>query len=103
MITIKYKDIQHLIPEDCIYDGFDNEIVIYHQGDYVTENPIDLDFGDKLDPDYSCKELPAFILINGNLNAKNICNGETDGSIDNSFSYPFAETFGSEKTLQNPV
>jgi len=73
MITIKYKDIQHLIPEDCIYDGFDNEIVIYHNGDYTTENPIDLDFGDKLDPDYSCKELP------------------------------FTETFGSEKTLQNPV
>src|SRR5690554_7585111 len=79
MKTLKYHEIQHLIPQDSVYSGYENEIVLFHEGDWTTDK-IDLDYADKLIPDYTDKEFPLLILVNGNVSIKNIFNGETDGS-----------------------
>lgn len=79
MKPLKYHEIQHLIPQDSVYSGYENEIVLFYEGDWTTDK-IDLDYADKLIPDYTDKEFPLLILVNGNVNIKNIFNGETDGS-----------------------
>lgn len=84
----KFSEISHLIPEQSIYQTHyqttDNSKIIFIDGDYHFDRPIDLDeadtfFGLKESEDY--RDYPLSILVTGNVTAGNIYNGETDGSV----------------------
>lgn len=83
MKPIPFKEIKHLLPQDSHYNKdeyFLDKEVLLHEGDWVVNEPLDLDQPELLLADGDCPEFPPFILVTGNMTAKNIFNEETDGS-----------------------
>lgn len=72
-----FREIKHLLPADCwaakLNRDFEEEIVMYHQGDLEVTNL-------NLDTPREAGEYIFLILVDGNMQARNIYNEETDGA-----------------------
>lgn len=84
----QFNDIKHLLPEESWWikyrkhENLEGEYAAFYEGNAVTGN-INLDFT-QLDlalTDESLRDKVSIIVVKGNLQAKNIVNGETDGAI----------------------
>ena len=85
--TTSYDEIADELPESSLYkehyDTHWRNRVIVIDGDWILDEPLDLDAVDELSPYYNPDDydsLPLFILVKGNMQATNIYNGEICGS-----------------------
>ena len=82
--TTSYDEIADELPESSLYkEHYDtrwqNRVIVI-DGDWILDEPLDLDAVDELSPYYNPDDydsLPLFILVKGNMQATNIYNGET--------------------------
>ena len=87
------KEIKHLIPTDSDYAGYsqfysyahafyENRYVVIVQGDWHPKSTVNLDDISTLFPDYHYQELdvPAFILVQGNVVVSNLFNQRNEGA-----------------------
>ena len=84
MKTVAFTAIKHLLPQESNYlknENWETYDVLFHEGDWTIETPIDLDKPGELFSSSNFPEYPPFILVTGNMIAGNIFNAETDGSM----------------------
>ena len=87
------KEIKHLIPNDSEYAGYcqfysyahtfyENRYVVVVQGDWHPKSTVNLDNISTHFPDYHYQELdvPAFILVQGNVVVSNLFNQRNEGA-----------------------
>ena len=80
MKTVAFTAIKHLLPQDIFYlkdEYWYSQKILFHEGDWVWDTPLDLDNAKDLLPDGSSPDFPSFILVTGNMVAQNIFNEET--------------------------